>query len=330
MSRTLSHSLRPRNFGQLFGQQKLVDALERQYASGRRPNSLLFAGETGSGKTTIAKIISASLQCRHQAFGYPCKICRGMADRKEFNIHEYPAAVLNGVEPIKSMAELSNYAPAAPSRKRVMVLNEAQRITKQAQSVLLEYTEDTPTSTVWIFTTTEPEALLKALRGRCVCYNLAPLKGADIGAFIKWAAKRGEIERPVGDFIEQIHRVGVTSCRLILMGLERYASGMDPEQSVLAAEIDVDTLRVCQNVVKGNWSPIRSELEKATAEDARAIRSSLLGYLKAIILNPKSTANKKAAAALILDLNRISYSDDTAVAAALAAVLFVNKGFDTK
>ncbi len=310
----------------MFGQAKLVAALEHQYSSGRRPNALLFAGETGSGKTTIAKIIALSLQCKHQAFGYPCEDCRAIGI-KGFNIHEYPAAVLNGVEPIKQMAELSNYAPSSPSRKRVMILNEAQRITPQAQSVLLEYTEDTPLSTVWIFTTTEPEALLKALRGRCVCYNLSPLKGTDVGLFIKWAAKRGKIERPLSDFIEQIHRVGVTSCRLILMGLERYASGMDPEQSVLASEIDIDTLRICQNVVKGNWPPIRSELEKATADEARAIRSSLLGYLKAILLNPKSTANKKAAAALILDLNRISYSDNTAIAASLAAVLFNNKGF---
>lgn len=322
--KTLSIALRPKSFGSMFGQQKVTDAITNQIRRNRLPAAWLFSGETGSGKTTLARIIALSLQCTHAPFGAPCKECR--QNRRDFNIHTHNAARFNKIEEIKEVVELARYAPQPPAKKRVIIIDELQRVSKQAQAVLLEPTEpreDDNVTTVWIFATTEPEMVLKTIRRRCFALALQPLRGKDVDKYIKWAAAKGNIERPLSDFIDTIHSMGVTSSGIMLMGLERFASGMDPEQAILSTDVDVDTLRICQALVKGNWPPIRSELAKCSPDEARAIRYAILGYLRSILLNAKETVNKKAVVETINDLGRVQYVDDTAMSAILTATLYV-------
>jgi len=317
--KTLSLSLRPRTFAQLFGQSKVTQAIQAQVKSGRMPNAWLFGGETGSGKTTVARIVALSLQCNHSQFGAPCKDC--YKNRNVYCITEINASELNGVDAIRELAQTSNYAPNPPSLNRVIILDEAQRVTAQAQSVLLKYFEEAPSTTTWIIATTEPEKILKPLRSRCMVYLLHPLRGRDVEAFIQWAVTRAKITRPTDEFIEVIHRAGVTSPRLILMGLERFASGLDPDRCISSVETEVDTLRVCQALVRGEWGAIRSELEKATPDGARELRGAVLGYLRAVLLNPKETISKLEVGKAIEELGRVQFVDDTAMHAMLAAVL---------
>lgn len=320
--RTLSLSLRPKTFAQLYGQAKATESITKQISSGRHPNAWLFGGETGAGKTTIARIIALSFQCEHSQFGYPCNDCQKRYRQNAFNITEVNASELNGVDAIKELAQVSNYAPVPPSKKRVIILDEAQRVTAQAQSVLLKYFEEAPSTTVWIIATTEPEKILKPLRSRCLVYVLQPLRGREVENFIKWASKKAKVDRPLDLFTDVVHRAGVTSPRLILMGLERFASGLDPEKCINPSETDVDTLRVCQSLVKGEWSPIRSELAKATPDGARDLRAAVLGYLRAILLNPKPTAKKETVVQAIEELGRVQYVDDNAMHAMVAAALY--------
>lgn len=318
--RTLSLSLRPRSFNQLFGQKSVTSAIINQLKSRRIPRAWLFGGATGSGKTTIARIIALSLQCTHAPFGSPCKECWS-----QYNSHcitEVNASELNGVDAIKELAQASNFGPNPPSKVRVIILDEAQRVTVQAQSVLLKYFEEAPSTTCWIIATTEPEKILKPLRSRCLTYLLQPLKGGEVDRFIKWAAKRAKVVRPIDEYIDTVHEKGVSSPRLILMGLEKFASGIDPDKAIAASETDVDTLRICQALVKGIWTPIRSELEKSSPDDARTIRGAILGYLRVILLNPKETVNKKVVSEVIEEIGRVQFVDEVAMSAMLTAILF--------
>lgn len=320
--KTLSLSLRPKSFKQLFGQDKVTSAILNQVKSNRMPNAWLFGGETGSGKTTIARIIALSLQCTHKEFGSPCLACR--KNKNSFGIAEPNASELNGVEAIKELAQISNYAPNPPALKRVIILDEAHRITPNAQDILLKYFEETPSTTCWIIATTKPEKIIATLRGRCMVYLLQPLQGRDVEKFVASAVERAKIKRPIDEFIDNLHKAGITSPRQILMGLEKFAAGVDPDKCISVAETNVDTLRLCQNLVKGNFGPIRSELTKATPDDALTIRGALLGYLRSVLLNPKETAvDKKAVAETIEELGRIStYTDEVAMHAMLCAVLY--------
>src|SRR6185436_8717716 len=117
MTRVLALSLRPRSFKGLYGQSKVIAAIKSQAATGRMPRAWMFIGQSGSGKTTIARILATSLNCTHNEFGDPCSLC--LKNSSKFQIHEINAGDISGVDDIREIAVGSQYAPISPTRRRV-------------------------------------------------------------------------------------------------------------------------------------------------------------------------------------------------------------------
>src|SRR6266446_5346345 len=128
MSKTLQLALRPKTFSALYGQDKITKAIEKQFASKRIPRSWMFSGQTGSGKTTIARILALGFQCKHQngTIGNPCLDCRKRF--YDFSIQDINASSKNGVQEISELVQGAEFAPLAPSRRRVYILDEAHRL----------------------------------------------------------------------------------------------------------------------------------------------------------------------------------------------------------
>lgn len=318
--KTLSLALRPQTFTQMFGQVNVCRAVTKQMTE-RPPTAWMFCGETGSGKTTIARIVALSLQCAHKRFGYPCVKCRKR--RSAFCIEEINTGEHNTVDDIRDIVATSVYSPIGDSRYRVFILDEAQRISTQAQTILLKYFEDAPASTVWIICTTEPEKIIASLRGRCMIHQMRSLKGRVAEEFIAWAyAKSGATDADISAFVETVHTYSVTSPRNILMALEKVIAGIDPDKAVASLYSDVDTKRICQALVKGNWGAIRSVLSEASPSDAKLIRASVIGYLRTILLDPNPRLPLKILSQLILDLASTTSYDDSILLAQLSAKLW--------
>lgn len=323
--KTLSLTLRPRTFKTMFGQRHITDAIRKQARIDRLPTSWLFAGPAGTGKTTLARIVAVSLQCTHKSFGYPCADC--YANREQFTINEQPAAGLksrdaSGVDAIRDLVQQSSYAPNPQSAYRVIILDEVQRITVLAQDILLKYCEDySPDTTVWILTTTNPDKISKALRRRCLSFVTRPLRDAAAEEFVRYAARKGGITRDLDDFIAFIHENDVNSPGVMLMALEKYAAGLDPDVAMLS-ESEVNTLSICQRLVAGDWPPIKREMLKCTPDEVKAVRGAILGYLRSILLGQKTGgAMASKAAKAIVDISKTSYEENILLSE-LCAVLF--------
>ena len=290
MSQTFSLKYRPTSFGGLVGQSVLVKAIRNQYLSKREPTAWLFHGETGGGKTSLARILALSLQCDHQEeFGNPCKECRKR--KTDFNIFEINASEVSGVEAVGDVVQTSNFAPLPPSKKRVYILDEAQRLSSAAQNLLLKYFEDAPKSTVWIICTTEPGKILRTLRRRCLQYPLTPLKMASIKTLVASIIEKEKLQIEIEGFLDAAFQSRLTSPGLILMALEKYVAGVSPETAVQGGETAIDTLRLNRAIVKGDLETVHQELKSATVEDARVIRSSVCQYLTTILLGTLSPGN---------------------------------------
>lgn len=281
MKRTLANAMRPTTFSGMIGQEKLVESIRRQYNSGREPSGWLFVGQTGNGKTTIARILAVSLQCEHQEiFGDPCQEC--IKNYSSFSIQEINASEVSGVNDIEKIAKLSVYKPMG-SRRSVFLLDEAQRISKDAQNLLLKYVEDAPDTTVWIICTTEENKLLQTIVRRFQRRKLRLLQELDIKKLVLRAFKftATDIRKFSSEkIIDKILETQIQSSGLVLNAVENYLTGMSAKDAVESVGFGADTLAICRSLEKGDWDVIRKEIKEATNDDLRGIRAQVSGYLR--------------------------------------------------
>jgi replication-associated recombination protein RarA len=299
LKRQSAVSLRPTGFSQLVGQEPVVSAIKNLYEK-QEPSAWLFAGPTGTGKTTVARILALSLQCEHGEFGEPCQDC--IRDRSGFSIEEINASEMSGVEEIGQKAEAANYAPNG-CRRRVFILDEAQRLSPASQNLLLKYFEDAPKTTVWMICTTEKHKILETLQRRCKVMQLKLLKVTGILELVKRANKaltpEGETPMQVKPLVEALWEAKIQSPALILNAVDNYVvAKMTAEDSVKNLGAESDTLGICASVMSGDWDAVKKETKIATSDELRGIRAGMAGYLRraleAAIPGPRSAEIAKA------------------------------------
>jgi len=294
----LALSLRPRTLSGIFGNTSTIAAIRKQMSK-RPPSTWMFHGPTGTGKTTIARIISVAYQCTHMSlWGDPCK--DWWARRNDFAIHEINASNAGGVEKLGQVAELSMFKPSNPGGKRVIILDEAQRISAQAYDLLLKPLEEPPPTTVWIICTTEPNKIIQTIRRRCTIYQLKTLSITGVEEFLKKQAARVGITLPLDPLLEQCHLMQIGSPALLLQALEQYAAGVSPAEAVTGvSDTGINTLRICKAVTAGNWRVVCECLSTAVPDQSRLIRASVSGWLVGCMKKDSGGRLERIAASLI-------------------------------
>lgn len=304
----LSLATRPRTLSSLFGQERMVAMIRKQMAS-RPPRSWMFTGPSGSGKTTTALIMAVSYQCEHmKLWGDPCADC--WAAFSSFAIHEINASETSGVEELERVVGLSRMRPMSATGKRVIILDEAQLISKPAQNMLLKPTEQPPEHLIWIIGTTDPGKLLPTLQRRFTTYPLKLLSIDKVEEFLTKAAKRAGVVRPLPDLFEQCHIMQIGSPAILLQALEKYSAGSTAAEAAAGSSVAViDTFTLCKAITGGDWSKARTCLKDATSDEARWIRASVAGWLRGILLRENNPRLQERAALSITELSQPPYDD---------------------
>ena len=132
------------------------------------PQSFLFVGPKGSGKTSAARILARSVNCSNLKNGEPCgecESCKLILTGKEMDIIEIDAASNRGIEDIR---ELKDRAYLMPSKlkKKVFIIDEVHMLTKDAFNALLKLIEEPPKHTVFVMCTTDPEKIPETVLSR--------------------------------------------------------------------------------------------------------------------------------------------------------------------
>ena len=156
MSDVLALKYRPQSFDEVIGQDGTVKQLQGALEKGNLGHALIFAGTRGCGKTTSARIVARTLN--------PDLSEAEMA----MVVSEVDAASNTGVDNVRELIENIRYSSKG---HKVIILDEAHMLSKNAFNALLKTLEEPPPDTTFILSTTEPHKLLPTVRSRCATYE---------------------------------------------------------------------------------------------------------------------------------------------------------------
>jgi DNA polymerase-3 subunit gamma/tau len=171
----LARKWRPKAFGELAGQEHVVQALTNALERGRLHHAYLLTGTRGVGKTTIARIFAKSLNCiTNGVTATPCGVCAACADidaGRFVDLLELDAASNTGIDNMREILDNARYAPTV-GRYKVYLIDEVHMLSKAAFNSMLKTLEEPPEHVKFVLATTDPQKIPVTVLSRCLQFNL--------------------------------------------------------------------------------------------------------------------------------------------------------------
>jgi len=194
----LARKYRPQKFSEVIGQEHVTRTLQNAIEQGRTAHGYIFSGHRGIGKTTVARILAAALNCRSKDHPVPepCGVCESCTEIRAGNavdVIEIDAATNRGIDEIRELREAARYRPAR-DRFKIYILDEAHQITDAAFNALLKTLEEPPDHIVFMLATTQPEDIPQTIRSRCQHFSFRAVKFDAIVGQLRDLVTREKIE----------------------------------------------------------------------------------------------------------------------------------------
>jgi len=264
---------RPSTLDEVVGNQEIVSYLRGIMKDKTKlPHVFLLHGDTGCGKTTLARIISKEIGC-------------DPVDLKEINVADF-----RGIDTVREIIKSSKYHSISGGA-RVWIFDEFHKSTNDAQNALLKLFEDSPENGYFILCTTEPEKIINTIRGRSIALKVRPLNETEMHKLLRSVCKKEEKKISISVY-EQIIQDSMGLPRNALQILDKVLSVPEEQQLEIAkesAEQQSQSIELCRALLDGSpWKKVRTILVGLKDQDAEGIRRHILGYCQSVLLRQEN------------------------------------------
>ncbi|MBQ8405103.1 MAG: DNA polymerase III subunit gamma/tau, partial [Clostridia bacterium] len=317
----LYRMFRPTTLDDVVRQEHIVTVLKNQISTGKIGHAYLFCGPRGTGKTSIAKIFAAAINCQSPKDGSACgkcEACKALKDPSNLDITEIDAASNNGVNEMRDLREKVQYPPVA-GKFKVYIIDEVHMLSTGAFNALLKTLEEPPSHAVFILATTESQKIPATILSRCMRFDFKLIPQADLEARLRHVFDN--IGKKYDDeAIAAIARAGAGSVRDMLSVADTcvsYTSGTLTYAHVTAVLGTADfsaVTKLCAAILSGDSGAAfeRAESFLAAGKSVGMLLGDVLNFLNACAV-AKTCRDGKAILALPDDM----YAEVLAIAKAV-------------
>ena len=235
-------------FGQIIGHEGIIQHLQNAIASHKISHAYILHGEEGMGKKLIARTFAKTLQCEEKGIiaCNRCKSCMQMDTSNQPDLiwvtHE---KVSIGVEDIRLQVNSDIQIKPYDSPYKIYIIDDAEKLTEQAQNALLKTIEEPPEYAIIILLISNISNILPTILSRCVQLNLKPVdkqlikeylmekhqvpdyvaevaaafSGGNVGKAIKYASSE-EFEQMKGNVLHILKYIDEMELHEIISGLK--------------------------------------------------------------------------------------------------------------
>src|SRR4051812_22446663 len=222
MYQVIARKYRPATFSELVSQEHVRTTLENAITQRRIAHGYILAGQRGTGKTTVARIIARCLNCINGPTAEPCGVCASCLETVQgssVDVIEIDAASNRGINEMRELRENIRYRPAR-DRYKVFIVDEAHQITSEAFNALLKTLEEPPEWTVFILCTTEVHKIPTTIASRCQQFSFRSVDFAELIERMRWICEQEGVEASE-DALAVLAQLGEGSVRDSLSALDQ-------------------------------------------------------------------------------------------------------------
>lgn len=296
----LYRKYRPTNLRQVLGQDQAIRSLVDMGKRNAIPHFLLLVGPSGCGKTTVARILRKKLGC-------------GDLDFYEMNVAQF-----RGIDMVRDIQSRIMLLPIS-GKCKVWLIDEAAKLTSDAQDAFLKILEDTPSHVYFMLCTTDPHKLKKTIRTRATEIVFRSLSDEDLGRLVNGIADKEDRELSE-EVVAKLVVVSEGSARkaLVLLhaiiGLETVEEQLE---AIAKGDAKSEAIEVARALLKPQitWKGMAKILKDVDGEPEQ-LRYLVLGYCRSVLLG--GGGKMAGRAAMIIDRFQDAMYDSKQAGFALA------------
>lgn len=273
---------RPQTLDEMIGNEAVISSLKKMISANNLPHTILFSGASGCGKTTLARILAKELGCKDN-------------DVTELNMSHKELRGIDGANEITSSLGFKSLS----GNNRVLILDEVDQMTSDAQKLMKKPLEDSP-SHVWFFLcTTKPEKVIRDIITRSTQLEVEQIDKRKLASYIRQIAEKEEKQLSTSISLKLAEKAE-GSVRKAMVFLEQVLEVDENQQDMLVnrliTEVNAEVIELCRALMnRASWSVIAGIL-KGLKEEPESVRYAILGYFNSVLLN---NGNPRAASIII-------------------------------